>query len=415
MGPDASEREATPDEIDQMRQVVAESMQAGAAGFSSSHAPTQLDGDSRPIPSRFAGLDELRALVTEAGRHRGGSVSYLPASSIGGLDDDDKELLVELGVGSRLPIVIQGLGGRNKVDAPTAGWAEAEAFLGDAAARGAAIFSLLRNHPFDRAFSLESGTQLYDGVPVVGGVHVPLARREAGPPARSRRARRAARRGRPSQQGLVEGQHAAAAALARGLRRRGDQARAREVPQALDQGHRRRAREARRPTCCSTSRSTRTCSTVFRWENKTPEWEEAVRESQRHPSMIVGVSDGGAHLDRDDGSDWSSYFLRFWVFDRRLWTVEEGVRQMTQVPAALCGFTDRGLVLPGYAADLFLFDPETVGPGTKKQVADFPGGEARYSARPEGVHATIVNGRPIVVDGELTGELPGHIVSPGVR
>ena len=112
--------------------------------------------------------------------------------------------------------------------------------------------------------------------------------------------------------------------------------------------------------------------TVFRWENKTPEWEEAVRESQRHPSMIVGVSDGGAHLDRDDGSDWSSYFLRFWVFDRRLWTVEEGVRQMTQVPAALCGFADRGMVLPGYAADLFLFDPDTVGPGTKKQVTRLP-------------------------------------------
>src|SRR5438128_331855 len=72
---------------------------------------------------------------------------------------------VEWDFDSRLPIVIQGLGGRNKVDAPTAGWTEAEAFLGDAARRGAAIFSLLRNHPFDRAFSLESGTQLYDGVP----------------------------------------------------------------------------------------------------------------------------------------------------------------------------------------------------------------------------------------------------------
>ena len=151
---------------------------------------------------------------------------------------------------------------------------------------------------------------------------------------------------------------------------------------------------------------------VFRWENKTPAWEEAVRESQKSPHMIIGVSDGGAHLDRDDGSDWSSYFLRFWVFDRRLWALEEGIRQMTQVPAALCGFNDRGLLLPGYAADLFLFDPETVGPGTKKLVNDFPGGEARYSARPVGVHATIVNGSPIVVDGELTGDLPGVTVAP---
>ena len=100
------------------------------------------------------------------------------------------------------------------------------------------------------------------------------------------------------------------------------------------------------------------------------------------------------------------------MFDRRLWALEEGIRQMTQVPAALCGFNDRGLLLPGYAADLFLFDPETVGPGTKKLVNDFPGGEARYSARPVGVRATIVNGSPIVVDGELTGDLPGVTVAP---
>jgi len=414
MGPDASEREATPDEVEQMRRVVAESMDAGAAGFSSSHAPTQLDGDGRPIPSRFAGLDELRALVAEAGRHHGGSVSYLPASSIGGLDHDDKELLVELGVDSRLPIVIQGLGGRNKVDAPTAGWPEAEAFLGDAARRGAAIFSLLRNHPFDRAFSLESGTQLYDGVPAWAALmflsHDEKLARLRDPGVRDELRDAVDHPNKDASKGstlppphwhvvfvdeVTEPQHEKF--LKRSIK--DIAAELGKAPAdvlldiALDSDLR----------------------TVFRWENKTPEWEDAVRESQRHPSMIVGVSDGGAHLDRDDGSDWSSYFLRFWVFDRRLWTVEEGVRQMTQVPAALCGFADRGMVLPGYAADLFLFDPDTVGPGTKKQVTDFPGGEARYSARPEGVHATIVNGRPIVVDGELTGELPGAIVSPGVR
>lgn len=414
MGPDASERAASSDEIEQMRRVVADSMEAGAAGFSSSHAPTQLDGDSRPIPSRFAALDELRALVTEAGRHRGGSVSYLPASSIGGLDHDDKELLVALGIDSRLPIVIQGLGGRNKVDAPTAGWTEAEAFLGDAAARGAAIFSLLRNHPFDRAFSLESGTQLYDGVPAWAAFMFlehgeKLTRlRDAGVRAELRDA--VEHPNRDSAKGsTLPPPHWHVVFV--------DEVTKPEHEKFLKRSIKDIAGEmGKSPADVMLDMALdEDLGTVFRWENKTAEWEEAVRESQRHPSMIIGVSDGGAHLDRDDGSDWSSYFLRFWVFDRRLWTVEEGVRQMTQVPAALCGFTDRGLVLPGYAADLFLFDPETVGPGTKKQVADFPGGETRYSARPEGVHATIVNGRPIVVDGELTGELPGHVVSPGVR
>ena len=96
--------------------------------------------------------------------------------------------------------------------------------------------------------------------------------------------------------------------------------------------------------------------------------------------------------------------------DRHFWPLEEAIRQMTQVPAALLGFSDRGLLLPGYAADLFLFDPDTVGPASKKLVNALPGNEARFMALPEGIKATIVNGRPIVVAGELTDELPGQIV-----
>ncbi|MDH3687814.1 MAG: amidohydrolase family protein, partial [Myxococcales bacterium] len=152
--------------------------------------------------------------------------------------------------------------------------------------------------------------------------------------------------------------------------------------------------------------------TKFRWENKTPEWEESVRESMKHPSMLMGVSDGGAHLDRDDGSDWSTYFLRFWVLDREVWTLEEGIRQLTQVPAAMAGFHERGVLLPGAAADMMIFDPATVGPGTKRMVHDLPGGQGRFSARPRGFVATIVNGEPTVLDGKLTRALPGQLLHP---
>lgn len=411
MGAEASEREATGPEVEQMRVVVAEAMGAGAAGFSSSHAPTQLDGDDRPIPSRFAGLDELRVLVGEAGRSLGGSVSYLPQSSIGGLNDEDKELLIELGQASRLPIIIQGLGGRNKVDAPTAGWGEAEAFLSDAASRGAAVFSLLRNHPFDRAFSLAAGTALYDGVPSWAALmalpHQEKLRRLRDPAARDELRHAVEHPNRdPAKGSTLPPPHWHVLFV--------DEVDAPAHEKFLKRSIRDIATElGKEPADALLDLAlAEELATVFRWENKTAEWEEAVRESQRHPSMIIGVSDGGAHLDRDDGSDWSSYFLRFWVFERHLWSVEEGIRQMTQVPAALCGFADRGLVLPGYRADLFLFDPETVGPDTKRLVNDFPGGEARYSARPRGIHATIVNGRPTVADGQLTGELPGEIVSP---
>jgi N-acyl-D-aspartate/D-glutamate deacylase len=150
----------------------------------------------------------------------------------------------------------------------------------------------------------------------------------------------------------------------------------------------------------------------FRWESKTAVWEAAVRESMKHPSMLMGVSDGGAHLDRDDGSDWSSYFLRFWVLDRGAWTLEEGIRQLTQVPAAMAGLTDRGALLPGYAADIMIFDPKTVGPGTKRMEYDLPGGEGRFCARPRGFIATIVNGQPIVLAGKLQNCLPGEVLRP---
>jgi N-acyl-D-amino-acid deacylase len=151
----------------------------------------------------------------------------------------------------------------------------------------------------------------------------------------------------------------------------------------------------------------------LRWSSENPGWVEAVAQTQRDPHLIIGVSDGGAHLDRDDGSEWSTYFLRSWVLDREVWTLEEGIRQITHLPAMLCGFGDRGMVRPGCWADLMVFDPDTVALDTKSLVQDFPGGEARFSARPKGVSATVVGGRPVVRHGELTGALPGRVVRPG--
>jgi len=154
-------------------------------------------------------------------------------------------------------------------------------------------------------------------------------------------------------------------------------------------------------------------ATRFRWRTESPEWTAAVGEAQLDPRMIIGTSDGGAHLARDDGADWSSYFLRSWVLDRHVWSLEEGVRQITQVPAALLGLTDRGVIRPGAWADLMVFDPDTIGPWRKEFVHDLPGGVGRFKAYGRGVDATVVNGVPIVRDGELTGALPGRVVSPG--
>jgi len=411
MGAAASEREATDVELGAMRRLVREAIAAGAAGFSSSHAPTQLDGAGRPIASRFASLAELRALVLEAGLAGAGSVAYLPKSVIGGLDAADEQLLIELATSSRLPIVIQGVGGRDKTDTPGAGWDRAQAFLAEAGERGAAIFSLLRNHPFDRPIDLAKGSPLYAGVPAWHAL-MGLSREERSAqlrdPAVRARLRHAVEQPNrdPDVGSTLPPPHWDVTFVDEVSEPRHERFLRRSIAEIA-------AELGKAPADAMLDLALEAdLALKFRWENRTPRWEASVRESLRHPSMLMGVSDGGAHLDRDDGADWSSFFLRFWVQERGVFTLEEGIRQLTQVPAALGGFAGRGALLPGYAADVMLFDPATVGPGTKRLVHDLPGGEGRFVARPQGFVATLVNGVPIVQDGKLTGALPGQGLRP---
>jgi N-acyl-D-amino-acid deacylase len=411
-----SEREATADEIEQMRKIVADAMEAGAAGFSSSHGPTQLDGDDVPVPSRFSSMEELETLCREAGHHRGGSLSYLHRSSIGGLDAEDKELLFRLGTVSRLPIILQGLGGRSKVDVPGADWDSVVRWIEESGREGVGIYSLLRNHPFDRDFDFVRGTNLYEGVP---SWH-PVAK--AGPSVEEKLALLHDEGLRAQMRTGVENPNKDGAKGST-LPPPGwkvvyvDEVTKPEHDKFLNRSIADIASEQGvAPADAMLDLAVdEKLQTVFRYVSKNRTWEEVVAAGQKHPAMIIGVSDGGAHLDRDDGADWSTAFLAFWVREKNLWSLEEGIRQLTQVPAALLGFVNRGMLLPGYWADMFIFDPDTISLVSKKQVRDFPGGEARYSARPQGIAWTIVNGVPIVKGSELLGgNLPGQVVRPGL-
>ena len=412
MGDDASTRVATADEVAEMCLLLRDAMAAGAAGLSSSAAPTHLDLADRPVPSRCADHAELLALAEEAGRAGAGSIAYLPASAVGGLDHADEDFLIELSLASGLPVIIQGLGGRNKVDAPTATWDAARAFLDRATAAGAPVYSMLITRPFDRPVVLDETNLHYLAVPAWDRMlKLPAAERiallrDAGARAELRDA--------------VEHYNR-------------DPARGTTVPPPLWDAvyvDRVRAVEHDKYQGCSIADIARELgvapadamldlalaedlTTEFRWRTESPEWTAAVGEAQLDPRMVIGTSDGGAHLARDDGADWSSYFLGSWVLDRKVWTLEEGIRQITQVPAALAGLGGRGTLGPGRWADLFVFDPATIGPWRKEFVHDLPGGVGRFKAWGRGVHATTVNGVAIVRDGELTGALPGRVARPG--
>ena len=121
----------------------------------------------------------------------------------------------------------------------------------------------------------------------------------------------------------------------------------------------------------------------------------------------------GLLADRFDGSEWSTYYLRSWVLDRKLVSLEDGVRRITHLPAMVTGLKARGLLARGYHADILVFDPARLALGRKELVRDMPGGEERWQVRPEGVVSVIVNGDPILEDGKLTGARPGRVLRVG--
>ena len=411
MGEEANKRAATDAEIAAMVKMVGEAMEAGAAGFSSSAAPTHLDIHDQPVPSRLAEPKELIALVTEVGRQGSGSIAYLPSSAIGGITKEDQEFMIALGQASGLPVIMQGLGGRNKVDAPTATWEASQLFLADAVARGGPVFSLLITRPFDRSVVIGPANLHYRAVPSwMHMLNLPEAERAAllrDPKARDELRNAVQNYNRDPTKGTTVPPPLFATVW---------------VDRVADPAH--KALETRSIQDLADEQGKAPADvmldlalaedfkTEFRWRTESPEWRDAVSIAQHDPRMMIGTSDGGAHLAKDDGSDWSSYFLRSWVLDRKVWSLEEGVRQITQIPAALLGLTDRGVIKVGGWADIMIFDPETIGPWKKEFVHDLPGGVGRVKAWGKGVKATIVNGQPIVMDGKLTTNLPGHVVSP---
>ena len=101
------------------------------------------------------------------------------------------------------------------------------------------------------------------------------------------------------------------------------------------------------------------------------------------------------------------------VRDHGLLSIEEAVRQLTDVPARLYGLRGRGRIEEGFQADLVVFDPETVAPGPTYTRFDLPAGASRLYADAIGIDRVFVNGAEIVEEGVATDARPGTILRSG--
>lgn len=152
------------------------------------------------------------------------------------------------------------------------------------------------------------------------------------------------------------------------------------------------------------------------WPGPTDDDDESWRlraEAWQHPSVMIGGSDAGAHLDRMCGQPYTTQWLGDCIRGRRLTTMEQAIRHMTSAPARLFGLAGRGVIAEGAVADLVLFDPTTIDAGRIEQRHDLPGGTARLSADAIGVERVMVGGVTTVERGRPTGSLPGRILRAG--
>jgi len=131
------------------------------------------------------------------------------------------------------------------------------------------------------------------------------------------------------------------------------------------------------------------------------------------PYTVIGQSDGGAHVVFRTDYSYSTYLLSHWVREKEIMSLEEAIRKLTFVPASLFGFSDRGLVRPGMAADLMIFDPTTISPLEPGVAQDLPGGAKRRKQLAKGIEWTLVNGQVLMEHGQHTGAYPGKVARSG--
>ena len=411
MGPAASERPATDDEVATMRGALADAISAGAMGFSSATAATHRDGAGTPTPPTFATADELVALAGVCGDFPGTSVEFIPASAAYGFIPEEYELLTAMAktAGRALNWNTVLLDYPAIPDIHERQLASADR----AADAGAVVVPMMIPHNFrvrtdllesDVGFrSLPEFETLFDLAPsariraladpaVRRRLHESLGEAPIGATAMfcdSLGEHLVSDSGSAALQSVI-GRPVAELAAASGqsvLDVMLDLA----VTSDLDVGFVRHLV----PTATAADRAKRA-------------------KVLRDPRIVLGASDGGAHLRGVLNVEYSTASFAELVREEPVFSVEELVHEFTDVPARLYGLAGRGRLKEGAHADLLVFDPERIGASAVRMVRDLPGGASRLDSHGLGIASVIVAGEEIVHDGRFTGRRPGRVLRSGL-
>jgi N-acyl-D-aspartate/D-glutamate deacylase len=397
MGEEATEREATPQELAAMRRIVKEALDAGALGLATSKLQSHVGFGGRPVPSRAAHFEEIRALASVLKEAGHGMLQTTLGPGL--LLEQLEQLAQETGASISWSALLAGSAfGKSGHKAQLAKSEEL-------AARGLRIAPQVTPRPLNFEFQFREPTIL-EGM----SFFKPVAAADFNGKVALYRdpAFRAQFRERwdtawPELKRAFELVAIAEFAPERALEERllVDVARERSVHPvdlALDMA-------------LATELEAR-----FRMPLANHD-EDQVQELLVNRNAVLGLSDAGAHASQLCDACQATHLLGRWVREKKVLKLEEAVRMLTSRPAEVFGIRDRGTLAVGRPADIVVFDIDTVGAGPLERVNDLPANEPRLVSQASGIDAVIVNGVLVREHGRdalaPTSPMPGRLLRKG--
>ena len=394
MGEEAVERSATPAEVQKMRGLVLEAMQGGALGFSTNRNDRHMREDGKPVASRLADDEEFFALCDVLAERNAGVIETI----LGRNKIEHFQWYHELARRTQRPILWQSLQHR---------WAEPNLWREQLNAvepifkAGYQAYGLSHTVPLVRHFTLKD-CQIFDEFPVWKNLMflpVEVRKQALADPETRKKLLDDLNNPRPTN-----------------YHKRWD------IPK-VEKTFKPENRKYMGKTLAELAQMTNKApldafldlaleenlETIFWNANNGGDWN-AMGEILRSPYVLIGTSDAGAHVLFGADFGYGTILLGLWVRERQVMSLEQAVHKLTFHPASIFGIEDRGLLRPGYAADIAIFDPNTVNAEEPEWANDFPANTKRMVQRAVGMHYTIVNGTVINDQGRMTGELPGHVL-----
>lgn len=406
MGADAVGGQPSGEQLDAMLRLFHAAMDAGAWGLSTTQSSTHSDGDGQPVASRHAEPAELIALAKAVGEHEGTQIEAIVAGCLDQFSDAEIDLFVEMSAAAGRPLNWNVL----TVDASVPERVPRQLLASERARKaGGRIVALTM--PILTPMNMSLGTfcalNLIPGWGPVLGLPVPeRIAKLRDPDVRAEMLRRADSKEAGVFRRLADfGRYVIGDTYSeanRGLSGRV----VRDIAGERGQD----AFHCLVEICAADD--LRTVLWPMPTDNDPASW--ALRaETWQHEDVLLGGSDAGAHLDRMCGAPYTTRFIGDCLRGRKLATLEQAVKMLTDDPARLFGLRERGRIQEGFHADLVLFDPERIAAGTATLVHDLPGDSPRLDSKALGIRAVWVNGVEAIRDDVVSGAVPGKVLRSG--